>query len=141
MKLSIRRAAPLAVLVVLMGCDRKRTRQEQSGTSTPTLTGAEVGLVSTVTATNRLVQVICAHEARCDNIGSGKRYENSNRCGDHARDEVSGELHEVVCERGVGQKELDACLNAIEAESCTNVLDKVDDLAQCRTSSLCTNPK
>lgn len=141
MKLSIRYAAPLAVLVVLMGCDRKRSRHEQSGTSTPTLTGAEVGSVSVVTATNRLVQVICAHEVRCGHIGSGKRFENSNRCGEHARDDVSEDLHEFVCERGVGQKQLDACLNAIEAESCINVLEALDQLAACRTSSLCTTPK
>jgi hypothetical protein len=156
MKSLVRVAVPALCLIAAAGCnrdrvvDRDRDRgaldrdrpgaavdldRDRSGTTT--VTGANVGSIANDQAINRIVAARCAREATCNNIGVDKRFTDRNVCSQKLQNDMRDDLSTGDCPRGVDQKELNECLEAIQKEDCNNPIDAISRLAACRTSDLC----
>lgn len=120
-----------AGLPLLGACSHER------GAETTTTTGVSVLPAPNATAVSRIADARCAHERSCSNIGPGRHYLSIEACSQKTQANVMSDLNINDCPGGVAPKELDACVAAIEAESCGNVLDKVERITACRTSALC----
>jgi len=108
---------------------------EQS-TTTTTAAAAPVhgGEIETIASAR------CAREARCDNVGAGKRYVSREGCLTELRGGEMNELTTTSCPRGVDQRALDKCLGDINGERCENAFDSFNRLNSCAKDSLCPRP-
>lgn len=136
----------LAILAIagltLVGCNRDKSgdgrptdpnAQDRAGVTT--LTGASV--VSNESAIDRIVAARCAREVTCSNLGPDKRYGTGDGCVREVRMKLNDEMKPNDCARGIDARELDECLDAIRNESCTNAIETMARLAQCRAGELC----
>jgi hypothetical protein len=161
MKSFVRLAVPTLCLVAAVGCNRDRTvdRDRERGTidldrpgtvaegerrdldrsGTTTVTGANVGSVSSESAINRIVDARCAREAKCNNVGTDKHFASRDVCSQKLHADMRDDLGAKECPRGIDQKELNECLESIQKEDCNNPIDMVGRLAACRSSDLCLN--
>lgn len=137
-------AVPTLCLVAAAGCNRDRTGtvtgsgdldRDRSGSTT--VTGANVGSVGNDSAIDRIVAARCAREAACNNVGADKHYSSREVCTRDIRADMRDDLSAKDCPRGIDQKELGECLEAIQKEDCNNPIDDVGRLIACRTSDLC----
>lgn len=129
-----------AMAVAALGaCNRDRNTGRES--STTTVTGANVASVDNVSASNRIADARCKRASSCDNVGAGKHYVSSEACSQKLRAETSSNLNDNDCPGGIAQKGLDACLAAIDADTCGNVLDHLERVTACRSSALCLKNK
>lgn len=110
---------------------------DQSGAGTTTITGANVGALSSESAIERIVVARCARETACNNIGSDKRFASSELCARELRTTVGDDLAPSKCPRGIDAAAVDKCTDAIRTESCNNSVDTVYRLATCRASAMC----
>ena len=126
----------------VLACNRERSdgvttrdnsAQDRAGSTT--LTGASY--VSNESAIDRIVAARCAREVTCSNLGPDKHYATGDNCVREVRQKLNEDMKPSECARGIDGKELDECLDAIRNESCTNAMDTVARLTQCRASSLC----
>ena len=92
-------------------------------------------------ALSRIAVARCAREMRCNNIGADKTYASNDECVAKVGDDMKDDLGPSACPSGIARRELDACVSAIRAENCGNVLDKIGRVTACRTSRLCTESK
>lgn len=115
-----------------MGCDRKeapqRVEQEQVGARPSDGTSAAV---ESITAAR------CDREQRCNNIGSGKKYDSRDSCVTNVRADWQGELSSLECPRGIEQTKLDACLDRLRTDGCANPVETLGRVAACRHAELC----
>lgn len=88
-------------------------------------------------AINTITDARCWQEQRCDNVGGGKRYENTLACQQQVRAGFSDDLVPTECPRAVDRRALAACLKAVDEEPCGPPLDQLARLAACRTTTLC----
>jgi len=139
----VRTAGPiLSLALVFVACDRDRDRTQgnRTGPQTAPSTNNATTMTNTV-ALNRIADARCAREAACDNIGNDKNYATTQACAQKIRDDMRNDLGAKDCPNGVTTQKLDACLASIKAESCSNVLDRLERLIACRTSELCATEK
>lgn len=110
---------------------------DRSGVGTTTVTGANVGVVQNQSAIQRIVQARCEREASCNNVGGDKRFADRNVCTSEIQKDMRDDLNAKDCPYGVDAKELNACLDSIQKESCGNLIETISRLAACRTSDMC----
>lgn len=107
---------------------------------TTTVTGASLPSVANNIAVTRLAEARCPREVTCNNIGADRRYASNDVCALKIRTEMKDDLDTTDCPGGVAQKELDACVASIKAESCDNVIDKIERVAACRKTRWIVRP-
>jgi hypothetical protein len=108
---------------------------------------AEVGATTTTSArpsepvSGEAVDAIagtrCRREMRCDNVGAGRRYVSYDGCTTEMRGVAMNHLTTHACPHGIDAAQLDKCLADLRGERCSNVLDTIDRVTACSTSSLC----
>jgi hypothetical protein len=130
--------------VAVAACNRnpaERTYDDKIGSTdragTTTVTGADTRGLSNPLAIDRIVAARCQRETACNNVGSGKHFASQETCTRELRTKVGDDLKASECPRGIDKKELDECLQAIQAESCNNPIETISRLAACRTSDMC----
>lgn len=88
-------------------------------------------------ALNEIAQARCSREARCNNVGEGRRYMSEQACRTVVVNDFARDLNAAECNAGIDRGELTECMNDIRAEDCNNPLDTLSRVAACRTSDLC----
>jgi hypothetical protein len=120
-------AASAAAIVACGG------QYSEGSTTTTTAASAPVGGDTiAVIASNR-----CEREARCDNIGAGKRYVNMEGCLMELRGSEMNELTTTTCPHGVEARALDKCLADVRGQRCDNLPDAFSRINNCARASLC----
>jgi Family of unknown function (DUF6184) len=79
----------------------------------------------------------CMREAKCDNVGAGRRYPSYSSCVSEFRGQALSHLTSYTCPNGTVAAQLDGCLADIRGRGCSNELDTIDHVTACSTSSLC----
>lgn len=88
-------------------------------------------------ALNNIASSRCEHEARCGNVGTGKRYESTDACRTVVRNDYARDLNAADCPAGIDRQELSECVQAVRDESCGNPIEAIGRIAACRTSDMC----
>lgn len=139
----------VAVLLLLAAGAAVACNRDQSGTvgrdpnaqdrgGSATLTSST--LTSRDVAVDKITAARCAREVTCSNIGPDRHYPANDKCVSEVKERLDRELGPNECPDGIDGIEVDECLDAIRAESCTNPMSTVQRLAECRTSHLCVKP-
>lgn len=89
------------------------------------------------TAVDNLATARCDRELRCNNVGTGRRYDTKDACMSSLRSNQQQDLNLSACPGGVDQKELQECLEEIRKDDCNNPLDNLTRLAACRKTDMC----
>jgi hypothetical protein len=110
---------------------------DRSGAGTTTVTGADLGQLTSESAIERITAARCARETACNNVGSDKHFGSPEACTRELRTKVGDDLAPGKCPRGIDVPALDKCTEAIRTESCNNPVDTLSRLAACRASALC----
>jgi Family of unknown function (DUF6184) len=85
----------------------------------------------------RLADVRCAHEQKCNNVGKGQKYASLDVCKQQLASDTSNDLNATSCPRGLDQDALNRCMSAVDKEPCSVSLDTLTRLVDCRTGALC----
>lgn len=115
--------------------DPKSAGADQVGTTT--VTGADLGALSSDLAVQRIAAARCARETACNNVGADKQFVDQDACARAIRTKLGTELEPSSCPRGIDAEATDRCMEAIRTESCNNPVDTLTRLAACRASELC----
>lgn len=110
---------------------------DKSGVGTTTVTGADLGALTSDTAIDRITVARCQRETACNNIGSDKHFVSYDVCARELRAKVGDDLAASKCPRGVDAAAIDKCTESIRNEGCNDPGDTLSRLAACRTSALC----
>jgi hypothetical protein len=103
--------------------------------STPGVTSAQNGVdLKTV---EHIADERCGHEQRCNNIGPGQKFASRDACKQQLVSSTSTDLNSTSCPRGLDQDALNRCVNALENQPCTQSIDTLASLTDCRTDALC----
>jgi len=86
-----------------------------------------------------LTNARCDREARCNNVGAGRKYENRAQCVAKLDDEGYSDLNEDNCPLGVDQDKLGACLVSLRDHECGPPLARIDDLRICADTRVCVH--
>jgi len=111
--------------------DRTTERNEPARPGTTAATAQNSSAVASIT------QARCDREARCNNIGNGKKYESRDECVMKTRTDWRDDLNARECPNGVVSSQLASCVSQIKDENCTNVVEKLETMMACRTADLC----
>lgn len=113
--------------------DREANRQYDPSASDHTrmATSGNESAVASIT------QARCDRESRCDNVGSGKKYESMSDCVTKTRSDWRDDLNARECPQGVVPTQLSSCVKQIKEESCGNPVEKLESVLACRTVDLC----
>lgn len=117
------------------GAGEPKTGGDRVGTTT--VTGAEVGSLTSDLAVERIVAARCARETACNNVGADKHFVDHDACAKNLRSKLADDLKPSECPRGIDAAAVDTCMESIRTESCNNPIDTISRLATCRTSELC----
>jgi hypothetical protein len=117
------------------GASDPKTSGGEVGTAS--VTGADLGALSSDLAIDRIVAARCAREAACNNVGADKHFVDHDACARALRSKLGTDLDPRTCARGIDAESTDRCMDAIRTESCNNPVDTLSRLAACRTSDLC----
>lgn len=79
----------------------------------------------------------CERESRCNNIGSGRKYESMDECTQKLDARGYDDLGPSQCKSGIRREKLDTCLSAIRTEGCGAPPDTLTRLVSCRSAALC----
>lgn len=88
-------------------------------------------------AVSSITQARCDREARCSNVGSGKKYDSVSDCVTKTRADWRDDLNARECPQGVSSPQLATCVKQIKEESCGNPVEKLESVLACRTVDLC----
>lgn len=102
-----------------------------------TISGAHLGSLSAELSIDRLVAARCARETACTNVGTDRPFADHDVCARELRSRIGAELRASECALGIDSAALDACIEAIHSESCSNPIDTIQRLAACRAGALC----
>jgi len=127
----VRYVMPALCAAVLFACNHER---DQGST---TVTGASAASVPNARAVSQIADRQCAREVVCNNIGADRRYVSRDACVQKTNADTMSDLNVNDCPAGISQEGLDACVAAITAQSCNNIIDKLERVAACRTGALC----
>ncbi|HVJ88970.1 MAG TPA: DUF6184 family natural product biosynthesis lipoprotein [Labilithrix sp.] len=100
-----------------------------------TLTGAS--WVTNEAAIDRITALRCTRELSCGNVGRDQRYASSDVCTREVRRKLETDLRASNCPTGIDGNKLDACVDAIQSQSCATKSKPATVLTACRTSELC----
>jgi hypothetical protein len=151
---------PALLLGVQVGCERQSEQQREPTRmpsdaaprspgpssmqeSTPMPQNPDVEPRGTVeragneAAVSSIAQARCDREARCNNVGAGKKFDSTSDCVTKTRSDWRDDLNTIECPRGVEEQQLTSCLTQIRSESCENPLDTLERALACRTVDLC----
>jgi hypothetical protein len=104
---------------------------------TTTVTGADLGALSSDLAIERIAAARCARETACNNVGADKHFVDHDACARAIRSKLGTDLQPSACPSGIDAEATDRCMEAIRTESCNNPVDTLSRLAACRSSDLC----
>lgn len=121
-------AAATMLLLLPSACNHERSGQT-------TTTGAEI--IPADDAVARLTARRCERELDCNNVGTGKKYDDKGACEREVAHDLKSELRPANCPYGVRGDRLDACLQELRDEKCGNPLDMISRLTTCRTGRIC----
>jgi hypothetical protein len=88
-------------------------------------------------AVDSITAARCDREQRCNNVGSGKKYETRDACVTKVQSDWQAELNAFECPQGIVQPELDECLDEIRTEGCANPFEALSRVAACRQGEIC----
>jgi hypothetical protein len=129
-------AAGLALTMVVIGCEHAETRTPVAGTApVEGVTNQQNAAAERVV--ERLAYARCDHEQACKNIGNGRKYVTSEVCMDQVRGNTANDLNAYNCPRGIDQKALDTCLEALRSSGCNFSLDALNRDNNCRSGAMC----
>jgi hypothetical protein len=103
-------------------------------TDAPPVTAERTG---NETAVSSITRARCDRETRCNNVGSGKKFESHDDCVTKTRASWRDDLNTIECPRGVVENNLSSCIEQIRNESCGNPLDSLGRALACRAVDLC----
>lgn len=112
-----------------------KSNEDRVGTTT--VTGGDVGALSSDLAIQRIVAARCAREGACNNVGADKHFVDNDACARSLHSKLADDLKPSECPRGIDAEVVDKCTEAIRTESCNNPIDTISRLAACRTSDMC----
>lgn len=152
MKTAARSGLFVLSLVALGACRRDRDRKHGHERPSTTLerdsknaedkpanaTPTGASWVANDTAIDRIAASRCAREVTCSDISPDKHLATGGSCLRETRKELSARLKTSECPAGIDGDELDACLDAIRKESCSNPIEMVGRLSACRKRALCS---
>ena len=85
----------------------------------------------------RIAEARCAREERCQEVGVGKRFGDREACMTYVLDHSRVDLSSANCPGGIVEKELDECIEAIDAQECGSTIDHALRIVACRSSDMC----
>ena len=95
------------------------------------------GPVALPTAWEQYAEARCDREARCNNVGSGRRYGDRATCLTAARQDRHDAWGANACRAGVNAEHLSACLSDVRTQECSNPIQDLARVAACRTGEIC----
>ena len=99
---------------------------------------AGCGVSNQAGAVNVAARSSCKYHERCGNIGSGKSFTSVNDCEIRQSTFWNDHWEPADCDDRINNDNLDYCLKAIEATSCSNGLDLlVTTYDKCSTKNVC----
>jgi hypothetical protein len=110
--------------------DRPMSAPSASDQTRSTPSGNESAVAS-------ITQARCDRESRCDNVGSGRKYESMSACATKTRADWRDDLNARECPQGIVPGPLHSCVKQIKEESCGNPVEKLESVLACRTVDLC----
>lgn len=113
--------------------DREANRQYDPSATDTTRTAAS----GNESAISSITQARCDREARCNNVGNGKKYESNSECVTKTRADWRDDLNARECPNGVVSTQLASCVKQIKEESCGNPVEQLESVLACRTVDLC----
>jgi hypothetical protein len=123
-------AIDIAAIVLAPACKENRTGK----TST---TGGIVS-IGRDGATTAIASARCTRAARCnETVDHTPRWESEEACVADWKSRLSDDLTDASCPRGISQKEINACVDAIRNDVCGRPLETFERLTACRTKALC----
>jgi len=91
-------------------------------------------------AAEQIAAARCDREARCNDVGPSKEFQNREHCLQVMRKDASDKLADDDCPNGIANRDLQGCLSDIGSENCGGVslpFAKLDSMMACRQSHLC----
>lgn len=85
----------------------------------------------------RIAEARCAREERCQEIGEGKRFADRDACMSYVLDHSRVDLSSANCPGGIVEKELQECIEAVDAQQCGSTIDHAMRIIACRSSDMC----
>jgi hypothetical protein len=107
----------------------ERTESARPATTAPT--------AQNESAVSAITEARCDREARCNNVGNGKKFESRADCVTKTRADWRDDLNARECPNGVVSSQLTSCVTQIKDENCSNVVEKLETVLACRTVDLC----
>ncbi|MDF2698406.1 MAG: hypothetical protein K0S65_6790, partial [Labilithrix sp.] len=124
------------VTIAAVAC-RGSSAGRAPSTTTPTLTGAELGSSSNDDAVMRVATARCERELACNKIGQGRAYEDQPSCLERMGELMDQEAGKLSCPPGVDPFAVSACLFDIQKTPCGGALEQSSNLPSCTKSALC----
>ncbi len=111
--------------------------QPNLGANTGTTTGLNANEAKDAndTTIDRLTDTRCKREVACNNIGSGKKYNDEPACRREVRQNVHSDFRQSECHVVLTDK-LQSCIDEIQAEKCGSAFDFAR-MNACRKGNLC----
>lgn len=127
----------LAALAALSACAETQEPEPKLVPAARLTTPFEAERLTPLERTHRaLSNARCDHEAFCDQIGDGRRYESRAECVTRFEEVGYGELRLELCTVDVDDPRLFSCLSTIRTAPCAGSVDP-SLIPACRASSLC----
>ncbi len=96
-----------------------------------------VVMIEHTEALHDIAQTRCEREQRCGQVGRGRRHNTAQACRARVVSDTSSDVDALVCQSGVGRRELDECRREIRDQDCSVPLDSIARVTACRTTDLC----
>jgi hypothetical protein len=130
-----------SAMVAATGCEKKTTPTERAAPGAEGRSSVDQAVPTAAAENQSAVQSItaarCDREQRCNQIGSGKKYDSRSSCVASVRADWQGELSSLECPRGVEQGKLDTCIDKLRTDGCANPVETLGTFAACRQAELC----
>jgi hypothetical protein len=111
-----------------------------AGADAPPAGGAEAPVIVAQDEIGaRVAAAICDVHARCDRVGSAGKHPSVEVCVRDTAVQTADDIDAEDCQEGAVESKLDACLEALRAESCSSELDP-GSLAACDEDLVCLQP-
>jgi hypothetical protein len=85
----------------------------------------------------RIAEATCERERSCGTIGPGAYFSSREQCLESVAQKYRPQLDPGQCPQGIDRRELDSCLESLEAGQCANPSDQITRSARCSASDLC----
>jgi hypothetical protein len=125
----MKHAARVLAFAVFASCAR-----EPPVTPAPTTTSAAFVRQS---ALDEITGARCTREQACENVGPARKHPSFGTCVTRLMPDSRSAARLEECARGVADRPLEACLEAIRAVPCESPLDALGSLAACAHGALC----